>query len=157
MTKSDAEIQQELLQDANEGKPLTLVTEAGDLELELTRVSRTTKQAALRSLPDAMLKQMDEKSDEDEDTDFDISDLENLDDLSESNPDEFDPDAVMPPETVEQFYELIEESLQSNTLADVEIRGLFEEAVPDDMFYAICFIIIAYSGEMDGVKRFRTE
>lgn len=154
---SPAQIQQKILQKAKDGKPYTLVSEEGDLEFMMNRVPRTTRQSVLRSLPDALIEQMQDQADEDTETDFDISDLEDFDDLSESQPDEFDPDAIMPPETVEAFREMIVEALHHDSLADPEIEELFKWGVPDDIFYATGFLVIAYSADVEGVKRFRTE
>lgn len=150
------EIQQKVLEKRKKGKPYTVVTDFGQIEFKMKRVSRTDKQAAIKALPDALVKQMREQADEEEDTDFDISDLQDMDDLSETNPDEFDPDTIMPPETVDVFEDLIVDALHHGTLSDIEIRELVQ-AFPDKMFYATAFVVIAHSGESAGVKSFRTQ
>lgn len=150
------EIQQKVVGDSRTARDYTLVTEYGEITFDLYRAPRTLRQSVLRSLPDALLEQMQDESSEDGETEVDLDDFNNLDDLGEARPDNFDPDAIMPPEAVEKFTELIVESLDHGELADMEIRELVE-SMGDKEFYATGYLILAYSAEVSGVKRFRTQ
>jgi hypothetical protein len=132
-----------------------MVTEFGELEFEMHRVSRPQRQAVLRSLPEALLEQMHEQSGED--AEVDVSDFNDLDDLGDARPDDFSPDAVMSKEAAEKFEDIIVESLEHPSLAtEPEIRELVQ-AMGDKEFYATGYLVLAYSGKASGVKRFRTD
>lgn len=150
------EIQQKVVGKAESGRSYTLVTEHGELEFDMSRVPRQMRQRTLKTLPDALLEQMQEQSDEDAEADTDLSRFNDLDDLGDARPDDFNPDAILPPESVEAFEDMIVESLSHPSLAEMEIRELVE-AFDDQTFYATGYLVLAYSAEASGVKRFRTE
>lgn len=150
------EIQQKVVGDANEGRSYTLVTVHGEINFDLHRVNRSMRQRTLKTLPDALLKQMQDESDEESEVDTDLSRFNELDDLSEARPDDFNPEAILPPEAVDAFEEMIAESLNHPDLADMEIKELVQ-AFDDETFYATGYLVLAYSAEASGVKRFRTE
>lgn len=150
------EVQQKVVGDSKAGRSYTLVTEHGDIEFKMERVPRGMRQRTLKALPEALLEQMQEQSDEDKEADTDLSKFNDLDDLGDAAPDNFNPDAILGPEAVDAFTDMIVESLSHPDLAEMEIRELVE-AMDDKNFYATGYLVLAYSGEASGVKRFRTE
>lgn len=151
-----AEIQQKVVQDHKSARDYTLITEHGEITFDMFKVDRGTRQRVLKSLPEALLAQMKDQSDEDSEADVDLDDFNNLDDLGDAAPDNFDPDAIMDENAVEEFYNLILDALKHKSLGRVEIRELFE-AMDDSNFYATGYLVLAYSAEASGVKRFRTQ
>ncbi|MDS0284676.1 hypothetical protein [Haloarcula onubensis] len=155
MTDSDVEVLNKVLEEESGGKPYIVETRHGTITYEMRRAARQRRHEFIDSLPDELVDYMQSQADEKRDQ-IDASEISSLDDISEVEPDDAPTDAAMTADAVAAMEEFIVEHLNHSKITDGETRDLLEYW-PDKQFFATSFLILAISGETEGIEGFRTE
>jgi len=153
--RDDVEVLDKILEESNGGRDYIVETEFGEITFTMNRVSRVRRQDFLASLPDSLVDAM--AAQEDETTDeLDVEELSDLDEIQDAQPDDVPSDAVVGAEEVDEFADLILDSLDHPDITDRELTELMEYW-DDQMFYGTAFLVVSYSADTEGVEGFRTE
>lgn len=155
MPNNDVEVLDKVLEEASSGRDYTVETEHGEIDFEMGRVTRARRQEFIESLPQEIVEFMNQGADKKKE-EHDVDELSSLDDIEDAEPDDAPPGTVMTADAVREMQELIVESLEHDDITAGELRD-FMELWSDRQFYATSFLIVAISGEAQGVEGFRTE
>jgi hypothetical protein len=142
----DIELQQQILQDAQQGREWVLQTSKGSVRFEMTAVDRTLRARAQSALPETFF---DEMLDALEGEDIDDLSLDDLD-TDEINMQSF----VLPPEAVDALEDVLVAALNHEQYADLEIREIVE-VLPDALFYEAAFEALSMGADREGIESFR--
>jgi hypothetical protein len=151
----DVEVLHKVLEEESSGKPYIVETRHGNIEFEISRVSRTRRHEFIDALPDELVEYMQSQADEQREQ-ADVSEISSLDDISDAEPDDAPTDATLTKEAVEEMEDLIVEAFEHDRITDTELRELLE-VWPDEQFFATSFLILAISSETEGVEGFRVD
>ena len=151
---SDVETLNKVLEEP-ERKDYIIDTAHGTITYEIVRASRTRRHGFIDSLPDELTEYMNEKA-SDTREDLDVDEISGLDDISDAEPDDAPSDAIMTQNAVEEMEDFILEHLDHPQISRVETKD-FMEQWPDKQFFATSFLILAISGESEGVEEFRVD
>lgn len=154
MAEDDVDVLDSVLSDAAGGYDFEIDCGShGTITYEMTRVPRTRRQEFISNLPDELVEYMMEQADE---QDISPETLESMDSIDEAAPDDAPPASVLGRDEIELMESLILDSLQHDRITSSETEELMN-LWPDEMFYAVTFLIVAVSGEGHGVEGFHAD